>query len=123
MYQIVRRRRDLNPRELFKAQGVSNPSQWTRLCDSSSRLRFKNCCVGNGRDRSINWPSNNYTDRSRAVPTKHKSKILNLFQVVPERGVEPPHPCEYTALNRARLPFRHSGILFYTSILSINYIK
>ena len=31
-----RRRWDSNPREPVTAQGVSNPSQWTKLCDSSS---------------------------------------------------------------------------------------
>ena len=31
--------------------------------------------------------------------------------LVRERGFEPPHPCEYTDLNRARLPFRHSRLM------------
>ena len=34
-----------------------------------------------------------------------------LLRIVRERGFEPPHPCEYTDLNRARLPFRHSRLM------------
>ena len=50
--------------------------------------------------------------------------LLNLSQVnlnqyfmrllVPKKGLEPPHPCEYVDLNHARLPIpplRHSAQL------------
>ena len=33
-----------------------------------------------------------------------------LFKLVPKMGFEPTHPCEYYALNVARLPFRHFGM-------------
>ena len=29
--------------------------------------------------------------------------------LVPEEGLEPPHPCGYEILSLARLPFHHSG--------------
>lgn len=37
-------------------------------------------------------------------------KISRLCSLVRERGFEPLHPYEYTDLNRARLPFRHSRL-------------
>lgn len=42
---------------------------------------------------------------------KQRRLLASLFKnnLVPERGLEPPHPCEYSILSRARLPFRHSG--------------
>lgn len=36
---------------------------------------------------------------------------VSTHVLVRERGFEPPHPCEYTDLNRARLPFRHSRLM------------
>jgi hypothetical protein len=32
------------------------------------------------------------------------SKLLILKYLVPKKGLEPPHPCEYVDLNHARLP-------------------
>jgi hypothetical protein len=43
----------------------------------------------------------------------HVSKLLKLnYLMVPKKGLEPPHPCEYMDLNHARLPIpplRHAG--------------
>ena len=30
--------------------------------------------------------------------------LKQLFLLVPKKGLEPPHPCEYMDLNHARLP-------------------
>lgn len=51
-----------------------------------------------------------------------------LRSLVPKRGLEPPHPCEYMDLNHARLPippFRHGSehqagaVNFACSLLSV----
>ena len=34
----------------------------------------------------------------------HGGKSLILKELVPKKGLEPPHPCEYVDLNHARLP-------------------
>jgi hypothetical protein len=33
-----------------------------------------------------------------------RSKSLIINELVPKKGLEPPHPCEYVDLNHARLP-------------------
>ena len=33
-----------------------------------------------------------------------RSKLLIIKELVPKKGLEPPHPCEYVDLNHARLP-------------------
>src|SRR5579863_1079324 len=35
---------------------------------------------------------------------RHGGKSLILKELVPKKGLEPPHPCEYVDLNHARLP-------------------
>src|ERR1700759_4314621 len=42
--------------------------------------------------------TNSKTDR------KVRSKSLIIKCLVPKKGLEPPHPCEYVDLNHARLP-------------------
>ena len=32
------------------------------------------------------------------------TKFMTLNNLVPKKGLEPPHPCEYVDLNHARLP-------------------
>jgi hypothetical protein len=32
------------------------------------------------------------------------AKLLRTKEMVPKKGLEPPHPCEYMDLNHARLP-------------------
>ncbi len=45
---------------------------------------------------------------------RHKLKPQKgVSYFVPERGLEPPHCCQYSILSRVRLPFRHSGICYY----------
>ena len=43
--------------------------------------------------------------------------ILNdLFYLVPKKGLEPPHPCEYVDLNHARLPIPPLRHYTHTSV-------
>jgi len=44
------------------------------------------------------WATNSKTD----LTVRSKLPILN--DLVPKKGLEPPHPCEYVDLNHARLP-------------------
>jgi hypothetical protein len=55
------------------------------------------------------------TEAARATNSKTdlsvRTKLLILNVLVPKKGLEPPHPCEYVDLNHARLPIpplRHS---------------
>jgi hypothetical protein len=50
---------------------------------------------------------------SRAYRLKPSGIILADYGLVPKKGLEPPHPCEYMDLNHARLPIpplRHDRI-------------
>ena len=39
-----------------------------------------------------------------------KFQVEIIVELVPERGLEPPRPCEHMVLNHACLPFHHSGM-------------
>ena len=58
-------------------------------------------------------PSQN--SRKKALRSGHSDgKPLILNELVPKKGLEPPHPCEYVDLNHARLPIpplRHGHML------------
>ena len=45
--------------------------------------------------------------------------FASIDRVVPKEGFEPTHPCEYCALNAARLPFRHFGTNQSSAVASI----
>jgi len=51
-----------------------------------------------------------------------RSKYLILKDLVPKKGLEPPHPCEYVDLNHARLPIpplRHERLVWISQTGSI----
>ena len=62
--------------------------------------------------REAGLPTLRGADASEDIPTLLKAADAGSepFELVRERGVEPPRPFGHTDLNRARLPFRHSRV-------------
>src|ERR1700761_4911969 len=64
-------------------------------------------------------PSSETTKPRSRNPDRGASLLLKLL--VPKRGLEPPHPCEYMDLNHARLPIpplRHGIIRSFKTRLA-----
>src|SRR6478672_3549924 len=43
-------------------------------------------------------------DTKPEISGRQAAKLLRRKRLVPKKGLEPPHPCEYMDLNHARLP-------------------